>query len=132
MAIEDAAALATRLGPLLIEGAGDCVLDESLRAYEAERRPQNAALLSWSHVLGTCFGYRGRLADGARRAAFTMAGTPMGQGIQRRIFARMASRSNAAPAPRAPGPEAQGLLTPCSTGAGPDLVAGGARPRSVS
>jgi 2-polyprenyl-6-methoxyphenol hydroxylase-like FAD-dependent oxidoreductase len=102
MAVEDGAALAARLGPLLAQGASDTALDEALGAYEDHRRPRNGALIRWSHVMGTCFGHPGALADLARRHVFAFCGTPLGQWMQSRIWKRMATRSGPAE-PRAAG-----------------------------
>jgi 2-polyprenyl-6-methoxyphenol hydroxylase-like FAD-dependent oxidoreductase len=92
MAIEDAAALAAHAGPPLARGDGDGSLDAGLAAYERERRPTNAALLRWSHVMGLCFGYPGRAADLFRLAAFRFCASGPGRWIQPRVWKRMGTR----------------------------------------
>jgi 2-polyprenyl-6-methoxyphenol hydroxylase-like FAD-dependent oxidoreductase len=99
MAVEDGAALATHLGPLLTRGARDVSLDEGLAAYERERRPLNAALLRWSHVMGVCFGYPGPAADLFRLAAFRFCASRAGRWIQPRVWRRMGTRPDAPPRP---------------------------------
>jgi 2-polyprenyl-6-methoxyphenol hydroxylase-like FAD-dependent oxidoreductase len=92
MAVEDAAALARIVGPALGAGASDADLDERLAAYERERRPQNAALVRWSHWMGRFFSAGGGLADGLRRNVFAFGQTAMGQYIQRSVWGRVATR----------------------------------------
>jgi 2-polyprenyl-6-methoxyphenol hydroxylase-like FAD-dependent oxidoreductase len=92
MAIEDAAALAAHAGPPLARGDGDGSLDAGLAAYERERRPLNAALLRWSHVMGLCFGYPGRAADLFRLAAFRFCASAPGRWVQPRVWKRMGTR----------------------------------------
>jgi len=98
MAIEDGAALARLAAPILAAGgpdggaAVDRELDRALAAYEAERRPRNAALVRWSHVMGRFFAARGRLADGVRRRVFALGRTALGRAIQGRVWGRVATR----------------------------------------
>jgi 6-methylpretetramide 4-monooxygenase len=97
MAIEDAAALASHVGPLLTLGASDSSLDAGLAAYECDRRPLNAGLLRWSHVMGLCFGYPGPAADVFRLAAFRFCASRAGRWIQPRVWKRMGTRPEPAP-----------------------------------
>lgn len=92
MAIEDGAALARHVGPPLSAGAGTNALDHSLRSYERERRPANAALIRWSHWMACFYAMDGALGDWVRRRLFALGGSSFGQMIQRRIWARVASR----------------------------------------
>lgn len=104
MAVEDAAALAGLAGPVLREGEDDHALDRALQAYQEHRRPLNASLIRWSHVMGTCFGHPGPLADWLRRGFFTACGTPLGRWVQRRVWQRMATRPGRRPARGSTGP----------------------------
>jgi 2-polyprenyl-6-methoxyphenol hydroxylase-like FAD-dependent oxidoreductase len=92
MAIEDGAALARRMAPLLAAGADDAGLDEALADYQAERHPANAALVRWSHWMGRFFAAGGDLADGMRRNVFAFGQTALGQYIQRSVWGRVATR----------------------------------------
>jgi 2-polyprenyl-6-methoxyphenol hydroxylase-like FAD-dependent oxidoreductase len=92
MAIEDGAALAWHVGPLLARGVRDESLDAGLAAYECERRPRNAALLRWSHVMGLCFGHPGPTADLFRLAAFRFCASALGRWVQPRVWKRMGTR----------------------------------------
>jgi 2-polyprenyl-6-methoxyphenol hydroxylase-like FAD-dependent oxidoreductase len=98
MAVEDAAALAGHVGPLLARDADERELEDGLRAYESQQRPRNAALLRWSHFLGMGFGLPGPAADLVRRRFFALCGTRAGQWVQRRVWSRMGTR----PASRGP------------------------------
>jgi len=93
MAVEDAAALARHVGPVL--GADARTIDRALRAYQRERRPANASLLRWSHFMGGFFALRGPLGDRLRAAVFGFGQTAAGQWIQRRVWGRVATRSPA-------------------------------------
>lgn len=102
MAIEDGAALARLVGPSLAAGArapsdasARARLDAALRAYEAERRPANAALVRWSHVMGRFFSAGGAVADGVRRNVFAFGRMAPGQAIQRAVWGRVATRARA-------------------------------------
>jgi 2-polyprenyl-6-methoxyphenol hydroxylase-like FAD-dependent oxidoreductase len=92
MAVEDGAALARAVAPLLAARADDGALDGALAAYEAERRPANAALVRWSHFMGRFFSMGGGFADGVRRNVFAFGRTAMGQAIQRTVWGRVATR----------------------------------------
>jgi 2-polyprenyl-6-methoxyphenol hydroxylase-like FAD-dependent oxidoreductase len=92
MAVEDGAALARAVAPPLAARADDGALDAALAAYEAERRPANAALVRWSHFMGRFFSMGGGLADGVRRNVFAFGRTAMGQAIQRTVWGRVATR----------------------------------------
>jgi 2-polyprenyl-6-methoxyphenol hydroxylase-like FAD-dependent oxidoreductase len=102
MAIEDAAALARHAAPVIAAGADDGALDAALAAYERERRPINAGLLSWSHFMGRFFAMRGVLGSELRARVFALAGYQVGQWIQRRVWSRVATRPDVAPAPAPP------------------------------
>jgi 2-polyprenyl-6-methoxyphenol hydroxylase-like FAD-dependent oxidoreductase len=93
MAVEDAAALARHLAPVL--HADRRAIDRALAAYQRERRPANASLLRWSHVMGHFFAMRGALGDRLRAEVFAFGQTPAGQWIQRQVWGRVATRSPA-------------------------------------
>lgn len=97
MAIEDAAALARHLGPALADGFGGAALDGPLRAYEQERWPRNDAQIRWSHWMSRFYALPGALGDSVHRRIFSLGASPLGQLIQRQLWARMATRR--APAP---------------------------------
>jgi 2-polyprenyl-6-methoxyphenol hydroxylase-like FAD-dependent oxidoreductase len=115
MAIEDAAALASCVGPALAQGVRDPLLDAALSAYEHERWPLNAGLLRWSHVMGTAFGHPGAAADLVRRSFFSLCGTSIGGLIRRRVWQRMGNRPPlevTPPPPARVAPTAPGVETP--------------------
>lgn len=96
MAIEDAEALARSLARVLSrsgEAGGDHALDEALAGYEAERRPRNQAQIRWSHWLSRFYALGGAGGDAARRMVFGVGRTPIGQAIQRAVWARVATRT---------------------------------------
>jgi 2-polyprenyl-6-methoxyphenol hydroxylase-like FAD-dependent oxidoreductase len=93
MAVEDAAALTGQVAPALLAGAGPRELDAALLAYQRERRPANASLLRWSHVMGGFFAMRGALGDRLRAGVFGFGATGAGQWIQRQVWGRVATRS---------------------------------------
>ena len=109
MAIEDAAALARRLGPVLVAGGSETELDAALRDYEAERRPQISAVLRWSHALAYAYARPGWLADTVRRRLFALGGTALGRRIHGAVYGRLATR----PLP----PEPRALPAPARAGA---------------
>jgi len=90
MAVEDAAALARHVAPVLAEGAA--AIDAALLAYQRERRPANASLLRWSHVMGGFFSMQGALGDRLRASVFAFGQTVTGQWIQRQVWGRVATR----------------------------------------
>jgi len=92
MAIEDGAALARRLSPLLAGKADEAELDGALAAYEAERRPANLELVRWSHWMGRFFSMPGPVADTVRRNVFAFGRTSLGQWVQREIWGHVATR----------------------------------------
>lgn len=100
MAIEDGAALARRLAPVLVSGgdAGDCAA--ALAAYEAERRPKNGSVLRWSHAMAYAYARPGWLADAVRRRLFAIGGTAVGRRLHSSIYGRLATRP-LPPEPRA-------------------------------
>lgn len=95
MAVEDAAALARHVaGPLKNGHAAD--LDAALAAYQLERRPANASLLRWSHVMGNFFALSGPVGDRLRADVFAFGATAAGQWIQRQVWGRVATRPSRA------------------------------------
>jgi len=92
MAVEDGAALARHIGPILGRGRPPLEIDRALRAYEGERRPANASLIRWSHWMACFYALDGALGDWLRRRLFALGGSAFGQMIQRRIWSRIASR----------------------------------------
>jgi 3-(3-hydroxy-phenyl)propionate hydroxylase len=92
MAVEDAAALTRHVAPLLVAGADAAALDTALAAYQHERRPANASLLRWSHVMGGFFALQGALGDRLRAGVFAFGQTAPGQWIQRQVWGRVATR----------------------------------------
>ena len=92
MAIEDAAALARRLGPALAAGADAASLDPLLAAYEQERRPRNAVLIRRSHWMSLFYSFGGQLGDSIRRRVFSLGRTFVGQAVQRTIWSQVAAR----------------------------------------
>ena len=102
MAIEDAAALSRHVVPAIAAGADDVAIDAALAAYEGERRPINAGLLRWSHLMGKFFAMRGAIGSEVRARVFALGGHGVGQWIQRRIWSRVATRSGPAPSPAPP------------------------------
>lgn len=96
MAIEDAEALARHLTQVLAcsgEAGGEHALAGALARYEAERRPRNQAQIRWSHWLSRFYALGGASGDAARRVVFGAGGTPIGQAIQRAVWARVATRT---------------------------------------
>jgi 2-polyprenyl-6-methoxyphenol hydroxylase-like FAD-dependent oxidoreductase len=93
MAVEDGAALARHVGPALAAGVRGAALDRHLRAYEHERRPANAALIRWSHVMARFYALGGTLGDWLRRGLFTLGGTALGRFLQRLVWSRVAARA---------------------------------------
>jgi 2-polyprenyl-6-methoxyphenol hydroxylase-like FAD-dependent oxidoreductase len=92
MAIEDAGAIARHVGGALERRAP---LDEHLRDYEAERRPRNDALILWSHWLSRVYALGGPLGDPLHRSLFRLGASPLGRGVHRYLWARMATRAAA-------------------------------------
>lgn len=108
MAIEDAAALARHLGPVLTTPRAasdsarcdrDADLDRALVAYQRERWPQNDAQIGWSHWLSRFYAWEGPLADRVHTQIFRLGASSLGQHIQRLIWSRLATR---APLPTTP------------------------------
>jgi 2-polyprenyl-6-methoxyphenol hydroxylase-like FAD-dependent oxidoreductase len=94
MAVEDAAALARHVGPVLAAGERGPALDRPLRAYQRERRPRNAALIRWSHWMSRFYALDGALGDWLRRRVFGLGGSAFGQFVQRRIWSRVGARQH--------------------------------------
>jgi 2-octaprenyl-3-methyl-6-methoxy-1,4-benzoquinol hydroxylase len=92
MAVEDAAALASHLGPPLASGAEGPGLDLALLAYEAQRRPANGRLIFRSHLMSRFYADGGSVGDEVRRRVFTLGGSPLGQAVHRAVWSRMAFR----------------------------------------
>ena len=93
MAIEDAAALARRVGRALAEGRRGTDLDPALRAYQRERRPLNAAMIRWSHWMSRFYALDGHGSDWLRRRVFALGNSLLGQWLQRVIWSRVGSRT---------------------------------------
>ncbi len=91
MAIEDSAALVRHVGPALDAGADGVALDESLAAYERERRPVNAAMIRSSHWMSCMFALGGPLGDILHRRVFQLADSSLGRIVQRNIWSRFAT-----------------------------------------
>ena len=109
MAIEDAAALAEHAGPALRRGSSDTDLDAALAGYERERRPLNAGLIRWSHLLGLGFGLQGRAADRLRLAFFSFCATRVGGWVRKGVWQRMGNRPGTDRAADGPVPSAPSL-----------------------
>lgn len=92
MAIEDAAALARHVGPVLARGATGVEIDNALLAYERDRRPKNANLIRWSHWMSRFYAMPGLRGDWLRRQVFGLGGTFLGQALQKAIWSRVAAR----------------------------------------
>jgi 2-octaprenylphenol hydroxylase len=90
MAVEDAAALARHAGPVLAAG-GD--LGRALLAYQAERRPCNAAQLRWSHWLSLAYAGGGGLGDELRRRLCRFGGTELGKRLHQQLWTQVATRA---------------------------------------
>ena len=104
MAIEDAAALARRVGPVLeAERAGPIQrshdLDRAIVDYQRERWPRNEAQIRWSHWLSRFYAWDGALGDRVHTQLFRFGASPLGQLVQRRIWSRLATRKAAPSAP---------------------------------
>ncbi len=92
MAIEDGAALARSVGPVLADGRRETELASALQAYEDERRPLNAALIRWSHWISCFYAWPDASGDWLRRRVFTFGNTSLGRRVQQRIWSSVASR----------------------------------------
>jgi 2-polyprenyl-6-methoxyphenol hydroxylase-like FAD-dependent oxidoreductase len=92
MAIEDASALARHVGRALERRQP---LDPCLRAYQAERRPRNEALIRWSHWLSRLYALGAPLGDSLHRSIFRVGGSPLGRQVHRYLWTRMATRTAA-------------------------------------
>jgi 2-polyprenyl-6-methoxyphenol hydroxylase-like FAD-dependent oxidoreductase len=88
MAVEDAAALSRQVGPVLAAG-GD--LQRALLAYQAERRPRNAAQLRWSHWMSLAYAGGGPIADELRRQICRFGGSPLGRRIHEELWSQVAT-----------------------------------------
>jgi 2-polyprenyl-6-methoxyphenol hydroxylase-like FAD-dependent oxidoreductase len=91
MAVEDAAALARNVGPILAAGGRGAALDRPLRAYQRERWGPNAALIRWSHWMSRFYALEGALGDWLHRRVFGLGGSAFGRFVQSRIWSRVAS-----------------------------------------
>jgi 2-polyprenyl-6-methoxyphenol hydroxylase-like FAD-dependent oxidoreductase len=96
MAIEDAEALARHVGPVLTAGASFAAVQASLLCYQGERFPKNQAQIRWSHWLSRFYALHGELGDRLRHQVFRLGGTRLGQRIQHRIWAQLATRNRRA------------------------------------
>jgi 2-polyprenyl-6-methoxyphenol hydroxylase-like FAD-dependent oxidoreductase len=93
MAVEDAAALASRVAAPLGAGAREAELDAALGAYEHERRRHNEGLIRWSHWLSRFYSLGGPLGDPLHRSVFRMGGSPFGRRVHQFLWSRMATRA---------------------------------------
>ena len=91
MAIEDAAALARHLAPVLAGAGSESDLDVSFADYEGERRPFNETVIRRSHWMSRLFALGGPLADPIHRHLLTLAASRLGQGLQRRTWESFAT-----------------------------------------
>ena len=97
MAIEDAAALARCVGPVLTRrradsDAGHADLDRALGDYQRERWPRNDAQIRWSHWLSRFYAWPGAIGDRLHTGIFRFGGSSLGRLVQRRIWSRVATR----------------------------------------
>jgi 2-polyprenyl-6-methoxyphenol hydroxylase-like FAD-dependent oxidoreductase len=95
MAVEDAAALASHVGPALAVGEAGALLDPRLAAYERERMPRNAASVRWSHWMSRVYALGPPFGDALVRSVFAFGGSRLGARLQRRVWSRVAEREGA-------------------------------------
>lgn len=95
MAIEDAAALARVLGPVLAEGGGNARIDGCFAAYESVRRPFNAAVIRRSHWMSRLFALGGPFGECVHSAVRMVCASAGGQIVQQRIWASFATSPEA-------------------------------------
>ena len=91
MAIEDAAALARYLGPVLDADAAGAERDACFAAYERERRPFNAAVIRRSHWMSCLFALSGPRGDAIHRGIGAFGRSTIGHFIQERIWSSFAT-----------------------------------------
>ena len=91
MAIEDAAAVARYFGPALEADASDGDFDSAAAAYEAERRPFNAAVIRNSHWISLLFSLGGPVGGAIHRWAFGLANSSIGRLVQQKIWTQFAT-----------------------------------------
>jgi 2-polyprenyl-6-methoxyphenol hydroxylase-like FAD-dependent oxidoreductase len=92
MALEDAAALTSHVGPALAAGEAGELLDSRLAAYERERMSRNAKALRWSHWMSRFYALGPPFGDALVRSAFAFGGSRVGSHLQRRIWSQVAVR----------------------------------------
>jgi len=90
MAVEDAAALASYVGPALAAGETGALLDPRLAAYERERMSRNASSLRWSHWMSRLYALGPPFGDALIRTMFAFGGSRPGAYLRRRVWARVA------------------------------------------
>jgi 2-polyprenyl-6-methoxyphenol hydroxylase-like FAD-dependent oxidoreductase len=93
MAIEDGAALAAEVAPVLAAHGDDVAIDQALARYQAIRHPANARLVRLSHWMGWFYSFGRGFGDGVRRRVFAFGMSPLGRAIQRKVWSRVATRS---------------------------------------
>ena len=91
MAIEDAAALAGYMGPVLEVGATEAQLDTCFAQYEGQRRPFNAAVIRHSHWMSRLFALGGPLSDSIHRSICAVGSSPIGHFLQQRVWSSFAT-----------------------------------------
>jgi len=92
MAVQDAAELTSRLGPVLADGRAGAALDAPLAAYEQERMARNATSLRWSHWMSRFYALGPPFGDAFVRNLFAFGGSRLGLHLQRRIWSQVAVR----------------------------------------
>lgn len=90
MAIEDAAALADFVGPVLASNGGAAQIDKSFEDYEAFRRPFNQAVIRHSHWMSCLFATNGVLGEGIVSLVRLIRGFSLCEHIQERVWASFA------------------------------------------
>jgi 2-polyprenyl-6-methoxyphenol hydroxylase-like FAD-dependent oxidoreductase len=90
MAIEDAAALADFVGPVLASNGGATLIDRSFEDYEAFRRPFNQAVIRHSHWMSCLFATNGFLGEGIVSLVRLIRGFSLCEHIQARVWASFA------------------------------------------
>lgn len=91
MAIEDAAALAQFMGPVLEADATVNALDAAFAEYEAVRRPFNAGVIRHSHWMSRLFALGGPFSDAIHRGICAAGSSSIGHALQRRVWSSFAT-----------------------------------------
>jgi len=92
MALEDAAALASHVGPALAAAEAGELLDSRLAAYEHERMSRNAKALRWSHWMSRFYALGPPFGDAFVRSAFAFSGSRLGGLLRKRVWSQVAVR----------------------------------------